>query len=93
MPKGLVIASVEQEIDHLTMPKSALDMVLEVDGERLELLEEMKQIEERDEKKQAKADDADRQQTILDRLMEIDADSAPSRAKQILSGLGWEKFW
>ena len=89
MPKGLVIASVEQEIDHLTLPKSALDMVLEVDGEREELLAEVAAIEEREAKKQPKSDDADRQQAIMDRLVEIDADGAEARAKQILAGLGF----
>eukprot|EP00398_MALV-I-01_sp_L67-1_P000107 gene107-750_t len=91
MPKGLGIASVEQEIDHLTIAKSALDMVLEVDGERIELLEEMKGIEERDANKTAKPEDSDRALVITDRLMEIDSDGAPSRAKQILAGLGFSE--
>jgi ATP-binding cassette subfamily F protein 3 len=75
LPKNARIGSVDQE--HPATPVTLLDTVLEADVERATLLERLETAppEELGE--------------IYDRLIEIDADRAPSRAAEILSGLGF----
>ena len=68
---------VKQEAPH--GPQSLLDTVLAGDPERLSLLAE------------AETDcDAERLCAIYERLSDIDADTAPSRAATILAGLGFD---
>jgi ATP-binding cassette subfamily F protein 3 len=74
-PKGARIGSVDQE--HPATPVSLLDTVLEADVERNALLTELETAE------------PERMGDIYTRLIEIDADRAPSRAAEILSGLGF----
>jgi len=75
MPKQARIGSVDQE--HPATPVSLLDTVLEADVERADLL--------------GRLDTAPPEELgdIYDRLIDIDADRAPSRASEILAGLGF----
>jgi ATP-binding cassette subfamily F protein 3 len=75
LPKAARIGSVDQE--HPATPVSLIDTILEADLERDAL--------------NAKLETAEPEQLaeIYQRLIEIDADSAPARAAEILSGLGF----
>ncbi len=74
-PKAARIASVDQE--HEATPIPLLETVLAADLERAALLSELETAE------------PERMGDIYARLSEIDADRAPSRAAEILSGLGF----
>ncbi|OYX30917.1 MAG: glycosyl transferase family 1 [Caulobacterales bacterium 32-69-10] len=74
-PKGARIGSVDQE--HPASPVSLLDTILEADVERDRLTKELETA------------DPEHLGEIYARLIEIDADRAPSRAAEILSGLGF----
>jgi ATP-binding cassette subfamily F protein 3 len=74
-PKAARIASVDQE--HEATPIPLLETVLAADLERASLLTELETAE------------PERLGDIYGRLNEIDADRAPSRAAEILSGLGF----
>jgi ATP-binding cassette subfamily F protein 3 len=75
MPKAARIASVDQE--HPATPISLLDTILAADVEREALNAELETAE------------PERLGDIYHRLIEIDADRAPARAAEILSGLGF----
>jgi ATP-binding cassette subfamily F protein 3 len=75
MPTRARVASVDQE--HPATPVPLLDTVLAADVERASLLTALETAE------------PERLGEIYDRLIEIDADRAPSRAAEILSGLGF----
>jgi ATP-binding cassette subfamily F protein 3 len=75
LPKSARIGSVDQE--HPATPVTLLDTVLEADEERHRLLSALETANPED------------MGDIWARLIEIDADSAPSRASEILSGLGF----
>jgi ATP-binding cassette, subfamily F, member 3 len=75
LPKNARIASVDQE--HPASPVSLLDTVLAADTERERLNAELETAA------------PEHLGEIYDRLIEIDADSAPARASEILSGLGF----
>jgi ATP-binding cassette subfamily F protein 3 len=75
LPKAARIASVDQE--HPATPVSLLDTVLAADVERARLIAELETAE------------PEHLGEIYARLIEIDADRAPSRAAEILSGLGF----
>jgi ATP-binding cassette subfamily F protein 3 len=74
-PKAARIASVDQE--HPATPISLLDTILAADLEREALNAELEIAE------------PERLGDIYARLIEIDADRAPARASEILSGLGF----
>ena len=74
-PRLAKIASVDQE--HPATPISLLETILAADIERASLLTELETAE------------PERMGDIYGRLIEIDADRAPSRAAEILSGLGF----
>jgi ATP-binding cassette subfamily F protein 3 len=76
MIKGASLGWVRQHIEDDSM--SLIDIVLAADTERTELLLEAETVT-----------DPDRMGYIYDRLAEIDAYGAPSRAASILSGLGF----
>jgi ATP-binding cassette subfamily F protein 3 len=75
LPKAARIGSVDQE--HPATPISLLDTVLAADLEREALNAELETAE------------PERLGDIYQRLIEIDADRAPSRAAEILGGLGF----
>ncbi|QUD88990.1 ABC-F family ATP-binding cassette domain-containing protein [Phenylobacterium montanum] len=75
MPRNAKVASVDQE--HPATPVSLLDTVLAADVERAALTAELDVAP------------PERLGEIYARLIEIDADRAPSRAAEILSGLGF----
>jgi ATP-binding cassette subfamily F protein 3 len=75
LPKTARIASVDQE--HPATPISLLDTILAADVEREALNAELETAE------------PERLGDIYHRLIEIDADRAPARAAEILSGLGF----
>lgn len=75
MPRHARIGSVDQE--HPATPVSLMDTVLEADVERTRLLRDLETA------------DPEALGDIYARLIEIDADRAPSRAAEILSGLGF----
>src|SRR5690349_4291182 len=75
IPKAARIGTVAQE--HPATPVSLLDTVLEADEERHSLLTRLETA------------DPEEMGDIWGRLIEIDSDSAPSRASEILSGLGF----
>jgi ATP-binding cassette subfamily F protein 3 len=74
-PKAARIASVDQE--HPATPVSLIDTILAADVERDRLMRELETA------------DPEHMGEIYARLIEIDADRAPSRAAEILSGLGF----
>jgi len=75
MPKAARMTAVAQE--HPATPISLMDTILEADVERASLLRELETAE------------PERMGDIYGRLIEIDADRAPSRAAEILAGLGF----
>ena len=75
MPKAARMGSVDQE--HPATPVPLLDTVLAADVERASLLERLETA------------DPEYMGEIYNRLIEIDADRAPSRAAEILAGLGF----
>ena len=75
MPKKARIASVDQE--HPATPITLLDTILAADLEREALTAQLEIAE------------PERLGDIYQRLIEIDADRAPARAAEILSGLGF----
>jgi ATP-binding cassette subfamily F protein 3 len=75
MPRQARIGSVDQE--HPATPVPLLDTVLAADVERSDLLERLETADPED------------MGEIYARLIEIDADRAPSRAAEILAGLGF----
>ncbi|TAJ73551.1 MAG: ABC-F family ATP-binding cassette domain-containing protein [Phenylobacterium sp.] len=77
VPRAARIGSVDQE--HPATPVSLLDTVLEADVERHDLLQRLETAEPED------------MGDIYTRLIEIDADRAPSRAAEILAGLGFSQ--
>ena len=77
LPKTARIGSVDQE--HPATPVSVLDTILEADVERHDLLTRLETAE------------PEEMGEIWGRLIEIDADSAPSRASEILVGLGFSQ--
>ena len=82
IPRYIQVLLVEQEIEG--NEKTALDLVLETDGERMELLAEQDMLAEVSD-----AAAVQRLQAIYIRLEQIDAASAEARASQILFGLGF----
>jgi len=77
MPKQARIGSVDQE--HPATPVTLLDTVLEADVERHDLLQRLETAPPED------------MGDIYARLIDIDADRAPSRAAEILAGLGFSQ--
>jgi len=77
LPRNARIGSVDQE--HPATPVSLLDTVLAADIERDRLLTSLETA------------DPEHMGEIYARLIEIDADRAPSRAAEILSGLGFSE--
>jgi ATP-binding cassette subfamily F protein 3 len=75
LPKAARIGSVDQE--HPATPVSLLDTILAADIERARLTAELETAE------------PEHLGEIYARLIEIDADRAPSRAAEILAGLGF----
>src|SRR6201996_1348175 len=75
LPKAARIAAVDQE--HPATPVSLLDTILAADIERARLTAELETAE------------PEHLGEIYARLIEIDADRAPSRAAEILAGLGF----
>jgi ATP-binding cassette subfamily F protein 3 len=75
LPKAARIASVDQE--HPATPVTLIDTILAADVERDALNAELETAE------------PERMGDIYARLIEIDADRAPSRAAEILGGLGF----
>ena len=75
LPKAARIGSVDQE--HPATPVALLDTVLAADTERAGLLDRLETADPED------------LGDIYNRLIEIDADRAPSRAAEILAGLGF----
>src|SRR5271170_809786 len=75
LPKAARIGSVDQE--HPATPVSLIDTILEADTERAALNAQLETAE------------PEQLAEIYHRLIEIDADSAPARAAEILSGLGF----
>ncbi len=77
LPKTARIGSVDQE--HPATPVSVLDTILEADVERHALMTRLETAE------------PEEMGEIWGRLIEIDADSAPARASEILAGLGFSQ--
>ena len=77
IPKNARVASVDQE--HPATPVSVLETILEADKERHDLLTRLETAE------------PEEMGEIWMRLIEIDADSAPARASEILVGLGFSQ--
>ena len=77
LPKNARIGSVDQE--HPATPVSLLDTVLEADEERHSLLTRLETA------------NPEEMGEIWARLIEIDSDAAPSRASEILVGLGFSQ--
>ncbi|WP_244284836.1 ABC-F family ATP-binding cassette domain-containing protein [Acetobacter persici] len=75
IPKAARVAAVDQE--HPATDISLIDTILAADAERATLMAELETAE------------PERMGDIWMRLIEIDADSAPARAAEILNGLGF----
>ena len=78
MPRGARIGYLEQEAPH--GPATPFDTVLAADAERASLMIESETCE-----------DPDRLGDVYERLIAIDAYTAPARAAQILLGLGFDE--
>ena len=87
MPEGVSLLHVEQEVIGDDTP--ALQAVLDVLEERKELLDELATMEER--QKNGEDVSSDRLSAIYNRLGDIDADSKPAEAAEILHGLGFTR--
>lgn len=83
IPVYLQILHVEQEM--AASEKSALDLVLETDFERTQLLAEERRLLENP------TEAGDKLQKVYERMEQIDAHSAESRASTILHGLSFTK--
>jgi len=81
--KDITIGCVEQEI--AAVPQSVISCVLEVDKERKDLLDEEKRILD----KEQTVEDGKRLAWVYQRLQDIDAATAESKASEILAGLGF----
>lgn len=77
LPKQARIGSVDQE--HPATPVSLLDTILEADEERHRLMSRLETAE------------PEEMGEIWERLISIDAESAPARASEILAGLGFSQ--
>eukprot|EP00931_Biecheleriopsis_adriatica_P072817 TRINITY_DN47214_c0_g1_i1.p1 TRINITY_DN47214_c0_g1~~TRINITY_DN47214_c0_g1_i1.p1 ORF type:complete len:1270 (+),score=311.68 TRINITY_DN47214_c0_g1_i1:36-3845(+) len=77
-PKNLKVLMVEQEV--VGDDRKPIDWVLDSDVERRLLLQEQKELQNKDK-------DSDRLKQIADRLQEIGSDDAEPRAARILKGL------
>jgi ATP-binding cassette subfamily F protein 3 len=77
LPKTARVASVDQE--HPATPVTVLDTILEADVERHDLMTRLETAE------------PEEMGEIWMRLIEIDAESAPARASEILVGLGFSQ--
>ena len=77
LPRTARVASVDQE--HPATPVSVLDTILEADVERHDLMTRLETAE------------PEEMGEIWMRLIEIDAESAPARASEILVGLGFSQ--
>jgi ATP-binding cassette subfamily F protein 3 len=88
VPKHLTIACVEQESHHLCSGenefRSVVDLVLDVDRERRDLLKEVEKLQAAQETIATQS----RLDACFARLEEINASKAPAQVRQILSGLG-----
>jgi ATP-binding cassette subfamily F protein 3 len=82
IPKHISILHVEQEV--VGDDTTALESVLESDELRTSLLKEEKELSTKSDEQSAA-----RLQEVFAKLNEIEADKAPARAGQILSGLGF----
>ncbi|VDD75804.1 unnamed protein product [Mesocestoides corti] len=84
LPQGLTVLHVEQEVIGDKTP--AIESVLEADKERASLLAQLAKL------KAATDPDAVSEQLgdVFNKLVAIDADSAPARAAAILHGLGFD---
>ena len=78
IPRSARIGKVAQEAP--SGPEALIDVVLAADLERTALMKESET-----------ATDPDRIAAVVERLMDIDAYDAPSRAARILSGLGFDE--
>lgn len=90
MPENVHILQVEQEVPGDDM--SILDHVLACDTERLELLQEQKDIPNMDRSKMTEDEifaSEERLKEVIEKLDLIDASSAVSKATLILIGLGF----
>ncbi|KAK4293874.1 hypothetical protein Pmani_033459 [Petrolisthes manimaculis] len=88
IPPNIDVLYCEQEVVADETP--AIDVVLQSDKKRLELLKEKDQLEA-DMKKKNKEVDMDRLQDVYDELKAIGADKAEPKARRILAGLGFTR--
>lgn len=88
IPPNIDVLYCEQEVIADNTP--AIDVVLQADEKRLELLKEKDQLEA-DMKKKNKEVDMDHLQEIYDELQAIGADKAEPKARRILAGLGFTR--
>lgn len=87
IPKSINILYCEQEID--PVETTALDVVLNSDIIRTDLLKRVQELEQDLERDLER--DLDELNSLYEKLDSISADSAPSRAHKILAGLGFTK--
>jgi len=88
VPHDVHILHIEQEIK--AGPESALQSVLKVDLERHGLMEEQEALHEKEKAGGLTDAEGERLAWIFQRLTDIDAASAESRASEILAGLGFD---
>lgn len=88
IPPNIDVLYCEQEVIADDTP--AIEVVLQADKKRLDLLKEKDQLEA-DMKKKNKEVDMDRLQDIYDELKAIGADKAEPKARRILAGLGFTR--
>lgn len=84
LPSNISLLHVEQEVIGDDTP--ALEAVLDVLAERRDLLKELKVLED------GNGEATGRMTKIHERLMDIDADTKPSMAAEILHGLGFTRL-
>jgi len=89
IPPNIDVLYCEQEV--VADDTLAIDRVLNADTKRLELLEELKTLENKQLKGDSSQATRDRVNEVYDELKAIGADSAEPRARRLLAGLGFSK--
>ncbi|XP_041368802.1 ATP-binding cassette sub-family F member 1-like isoform X2 [Gigantopelta aegis] len=87
IPANIDVLLCEQDVAASEM--KAIDSVLKADKKRIDLLEEEKKL--MDETNSGNTDNSERLKHVYEELRAIGADAAESRARRILSGLGFTR--
>jgi len=93
VPENVTVHYVSQEVNltEAQRLKTPVEILVDADLERRLLLDESADLENKAAAGELDIKGSQRQHEVLLRLTEIDADSAPRRAEQLLDNLGFSK--